>query len=204
MEEVLKYVLLVFAGAVAGMINIIAGAGSLITLPILIGFGLPPTIANGTNRIAVIFQDISATYNFLKTKKLPVRIGLKLLLPTVIGGVPGAILASGLTDSILNIIIVSILILMLVYMVWQPQKLTVTSNSSPKDNVGLFTFMLFLVIGFYAGFIQAGATYIWFAALLWRIKVDMVVADALKIFLNLVLTPFVLVVFFYCHQVSFA
>jgi uncharacterized membrane protein YfcA len=43
--------LLVVAGLVAGTINSIAGGGSLLTLPLLIFIGLPPTTANATNRI---------------------------------------------------------------------------------------------------------------------------------------------------------
>ncbi|MDO5570541.1 MAG: sulfite exporter TauE/SafE family protein [Bacteroidales bacterium] len=201
MEEIIKYALLVIGGALAGLINIIAGAGSLITLPILIGLGMPPTTANGTNRIAVIMQDISATYKFIKNKRLPIKIGLKLMLPTIIGGVIGAVLAAGLTDKILNIIIISILVLMIIYVVWQPQNWNPSTKTNPKDKIDIFTFIIFLAIGFYAGFIQAAATYIWFAALLWRVKVDMVAADAIKIFLNLVLTPFALIIFFYYHQV---
>ena len=54
------YILLVLVGFIAGVINVVAGGGSLLTLPMLIFLGLPPNIANGTNRIAIIIQNIFA------------------------------------------------------------------------------------------------------------------------------------------------
>ena len=65
--EINEIILLFLCGLISGAINTIAGGGSLITLPILIFMGLPPTIANGTNRVQLIFQNISAVYGF-KTK----------------------------------------------------------------------------------------------------------------------------------------
>ena len=47
-------------GAGAGFINILAGGGSFLTLPLLIFLGLPPNLANGTNRLAILMQNIFA------------------------------------------------------------------------------------------------------------------------------------------------
>ena len=58
------YLLLILVGFIAGIINVVAGGGSLLTLPILIFLGLPPNIANGTNRIAIIIQNIFAIKGF--------------------------------------------------------------------------------------------------------------------------------------------
>ena len=203
MDEVLKYFLLILGGALAGMINVIAGAGSLITLPILIGLGLPPTIANGTNRISVIMQDLAATYKFIKKKKLPLYDGLLLTIPTIIGGVAGALWATRLSATLLNILIMAILFILIVYVIWQPQSWTQKPDANKKFKLDFVTIIVFLAIGFYAGFIQAAATYLWFAAVLWRLKVDMVTADAIKVFLNLVLTPVALIIFIVYHQVQF-
>ena len=51
--DLLTTFMLVGAGFVAGTINSIAGGGSLLTLPLLIFIGLPATVANGTNRVAI-------------------------------------------------------------------------------------------------------------------------------------------------------
>ena len=49
-----QYVLIIGAGLIAGFINTLAGSGSLLTLPLLMFIGLPPNMANGTNRIAIM------------------------------------------------------------------------------------------------------------------------------------------------------
>jgi len=64
MNETLLLILLVIIGFVAGVINTIAGGGSLLTLPMLIFMGLPPSIANGTNRIGIFIQSITSVVGF--------------------------------------------------------------------------------------------------------------------------------------------
>ena len=51
-------IILFICGLISGVINTLAGGGSLITLPIMIFLGIPPTTANGTNRVQLIFQNI--------------------------------------------------------------------------------------------------------------------------------------------------
>jgi len=46
-----EYAALILAGIVAGFINVMAGGGSIITVPIMMFFGVPGPVANGTNRL---------------------------------------------------------------------------------------------------------------------------------------------------------
>ena len=89
MESVLEIIGLIFIGFIAGSINTIAGGGSLLTLPILIFLGLPPNIANGTNRIAILFQNFFTTAGFkskgIITFPFSIYIGISALLGSVIG-----------------------------------------------------------------------------------------------------------------------
>ncbi|MEZ4609737.1 MAG: TSUP family transporter [Caldilineaceae bacterium] len=64
------YVLAILAGILAGIINTLAGSGSLVTLPMLIFLGLPDNVANGTNRVGVIMQNIVGitTYQRRRTR----------------------------------------------------------------------------------------------------------------------------------------
>jgi len=52
------YPLIIIAGFIAGFINTLAGSGSLVTLPLLMFIGLSPHMANGTNRVAILLQNI--------------------------------------------------------------------------------------------------------------------------------------------------
>lgn len=74
----LELVALTCAGALAGVVNVVAGGGSLLSIPLLIFFGLPPTVANGTNRVAILVQNIGATASFQRRRLVPwawVRLG---------------------------------------------------------------------------------------------------------------------------------
>jgi uncharacterized membrane protein YfcA len=64
MEELLKLLLLFCVGSLAGFINVMAGGGSTITLPTLIFLGLDSSLANGTNRVAILIQNISGILSF--------------------------------------------------------------------------------------------------------------------------------------------
>ena len=76
---------LVLVGIVAGFLNVLAGGGSLMTLPLLIFFGLPVATANGTNRIAIFCQNIFAIAGFKRQGVFPIRIALICTPPALIG-----------------------------------------------------------------------------------------------------------------------
>ena len=84
-----ELLLLVVVGFFAGIINTIAGGGSLLTLPLLIFLGLPAAIANGTNRIAILFQTASSVAGFkskgITTFPFSIYIGSSALLGSIIG-----------------------------------------------------------------------------------------------------------------------
>ena len=202
-DEILKYILLFIVGGLSGFINVIAGGGSLVTLPLLMGFGLPASVANGTNRISILFQDVAATIKFIRAKKLPVRPALLLSIPTIIGTVGGAMFASKINQLILNIVILTLLILMIFY-IWFKPPVIKCKHPIPKDyKVDVITFIIFIIVGCYAGFIQVGSTLIWYALLTWKLKMGLISANAIKIFLNFIMTPIALIIFIFHHQVSF-
>src|SRR5688572_33346053 len=80
-------------GFAAGFINTLAGSGSLLTLPLLILLGLPANVANGTNRVGVLLQNVVAVATFRRRGALPLAGSWKLIVPSVVGAVVGAELA---------------------------------------------------------------------------------------------------------------
>ena len=64
MTELTQIAAVIIAGFACGFINTLAGSGSLITLPLLIFLGLPAPVANGTNRVAIVIQNIVAVSSF--------------------------------------------------------------------------------------------------------------------------------------------
>ncbi|MDX1458184.1 MAG: TSUP family transporter, partial [Marinobacter sp.] len=65
-------------GGIAGFINVLAAGGSMLTLPLLMFLGLPPQVANGTNRVAVALQSVSAVSGFHRLGHSNLAVSLHL------------------------------------------------------------------------------------------------------------------------------
>jgi len=107
------YALALLAGSVAGAINTLAGSGSLITLPVLVFLGLPPTVANGTNRVGVLLQNVIGMVTLRRGGKLPLTGSGWYVVPTLIGAGAGAYVASQVDDRAMNWVIGVVMLLML-------------------------------------------------------------------------------------------
>ena len=95
MTEFSQIVAVVAAGFACGFINTLAGSGSLITLPLLIFLGLPAPVANGTNRVAIVIQNVVAVTSFRAQKVLDVKPAVRYAVPAVFGAIVGARIAVG-------------------------------------------------------------------------------------------------------------
>ena len=93
------YPAIVLAGFFSGFINTVAGSGSLITLPLLMALGLPANVANGTNRIGILLQNVVGTASYHKQKVLDFRGSMKLVIPAVAGSVIGARIAVDINEE---------------------------------------------------------------------------------------------------------
>jgi uncharacterized membrane protein YfcA len=120
--EIWKYFLLYGAGTASGFINSMAGGGSLITLPILIFLGLPASVANGTNRLAVIVSCAAGTANFHRKKMIDYNTGKWFILPAVIGAIIGAQVSVEIPDEIFKRILAGVMIFVLAMMIIRPQR----------------------------------------------------------------------------------
>ena len=81
MSDWTSYLALFAVGCVAGTINVIAGGGSFLTVPMLIFLGLPPTVANGTNRVGILLQNVGAVWGFNRYRLLEWRRALAIAVP---------------------------------------------------------------------------------------------------------------------------
>ena len=204
MEELIKLVLLFLSGAIAGFINIMAGGGSTITLPLLIFFGLDSALANGTNRIAVFIQNIAAIISFRQEKFAQFKLSFKLSLCTLPGAVIGAIVAvrigNELFQKILGFVIIGIMITILLPQV--NRRLKDQSNDDSYNPWLLYPAML--GIGFYGGFMQAGVGFLIMAALLYLMRLDLVRVNMHKVFIVFVFTLPAIVIFIFTDNVKWS
>src|SRR5699024_1245646 len=114
-------------------VNVMAAGGSLLTLPMLIFLGLPSAEANGTNRIALIVQSFVATRAFYKHGHVDTKLAVWIAIPGIIGSIVGANLAITITDELFNLILAVMMIITVVFIIWQPKtvsKMTVDGEYS--------------------------------------------------------------------------
>lgn len=197
------YILVILVGIFVGFINTLAGSGSLITLPLLMFLGLDANVANGTNRLALFMQSISAVSGFKQKKVFEIKEGVHYGLPAVIGAILGAIVAVETKPEVLNFIIAFLLIGMLVLLLFNPQKWIKPNPKGEKNKPGIIHFILFFIIGAYAGFIHAGVGFFWIAALVLGAGYDLVKANAIKMFIIMLYMPITVAIFAFNHQVDY-
>jgi len=80
------------AGIIAGSINAVAGGGTLISFPSLVGLGEPEIIANATNTAALWPGSFSSAIGYRKDTEVNRRLLIGLLVPSFIGGALGALI----------------------------------------------------------------------------------------------------------------
>ena len=185
-------------GIIAGFLNVTAGGGSTLTLPTLIFLGLESSVANGTNRIAILVQNISAVYSFKREKYQDLKASFILSLFTLPGTIAGALLAVKLDDEIfqkiLGIIMIGIILSMFI-----PQK---RINSTGNSKISFPVIVSMLGIGFYGGFIQVGIGFIIMASLKYLMKLNLVLVNMHKVFIVLIYTLPALVIFIVTDNVN--
>ena len=120
--EILHVGLILVTGVVAGFMNTLGGGGSLLTLPMLIFLGSPAAVANGTNRIALIVQNVVAVSNFRRKGFFYPKLGITLAIPAVLGSLLGARFAISITEELFQKVLAVIMIVILVLILARPEK----------------------------------------------------------------------------------
>jgi uncharacterized membrane protein YfcA len=194
--------LLLITGLVAGVINVLAGGGSNLTLPALMIMGMPADIANATNRVGVALQGLVALLGFNKHKKLPVADLGPILIPTMVGGALGAIVAAYAPEQMLKPLLLGAMISMTLTMIIKPDLVSPPLGTIPftmKERPSAWWALL--GAGFYGGFVQAGVGFILIAALAGTLRYDLVRTSALKVACTLAFTLVALALFIVNGQV---
>jgi len=187
--------LLFAVGIVAGVVNVIAGGGSFLTVPLLIFLGLPGTIANGTNRLAIVTQNIGAVWSFGRKGLIP-RGWLRIGAPaSVIGAVLGTFLAVRIGDLAFQRVLAVMMVGITAWTLWHPLPKRMESvDEAPTGSRRLALIGAFFVVGIYGGFIQAGVGFM-ILALTTAGGLDLIRGNAVKVTLVLLFTPFAVAMF---------
>jgi L-asparaginase / beta-aspartyl-peptidase len=199
----IEIVVLIVSGVLVGFINTLAGGGSIISLSVLMFLGLPPNIANGTNRIAILMQTVTAVSSFKKQKVLETKKALTLAVPAAIGSIIGAFVAVDINAEIFEKAFAIIMLFMLVFILYKPQKYLYGRKELSDKKISFWQLILFFFIGIYGGFIHVGIGYFLLGGIVLGAGFDLVKANAIKVSIAFFITIVAFLVFVISGEVNF-
>lgn len=173
------YLILLAAGVISGFMNTLAGGGATVSLSALLLLGLPPHIANATNRVGSWVGSITRIAVFQRSKAIDWRNALYLMLPTALGSLSGAWLADMVSSRFLeDMIVITVIITFVLLLVGMRRFLQPKSGGTV--NIGWRQILIFYVIGGWVGFLLLGAgTYLLIALVLF-VGYDLLKANPVK------------------------
>jgi len=192
--------LLLLAGIAAGFVNTVAGGGSVITLPVLVEI-VGASVANGTNRVAILMENAVAAVSFHGGKKVPWRFVAPLLLPIIVGAGAGAWVATLLSAETMRRVFGVVIVLVALSMLIRPSRWMQEGEPRIREP---WRSLAFLGIGFYGGFVQAGVGFLLLVGLVLVEGLGLIRGNAAKVVLILAYTPLSLFLFARAGQVDWA
>jgi len=186
-------------GTLAGFINVLSAGGSMLTLPLLMFLGLPPQAANGTNRVSIVLQSLSAVISFFRAGARYVGLSLRLSVPAVVGALLGAWLALQTGDALFEAILIAVMACSALLMLL-PQPRLDTRPLTP-ERLTPAVYLAMFAIGLYGGFIQVGVGILFIVVLYRMLKIDLAQVNVFKVLIILVYTLPALAIFLVNDQV---
>lgn len=198
---ILELFYLVIIGFIAGILNTLAGGGSLLTLPLLIFLGLPPNIANGTNRVAIFIQNIFGTAGYKSKGIHTYPFNIYFGIVALVGAIIGAKLAVDIKGDVFNKILAVVMLFVLFFIVKKPKDIGLIKERVSGKHFW-FSLIAFFFIGIYGGFIQAGTGFLILLALNSINKLSLLKSNATKTVVVLIYTFAALATFTYYGKIN--
>lgn len=191
MAELASHTALAVAGFVAGILNVLAGGGSFLTLPLLLFLGLPAAEANGTNRVGVVLQGVGAVWGFHRHQVLDWRWALGVSVPALAGAALGTWAALVVPDLAFRRILSIAMVAMTLWTIAGPAP---AARETRRSEWSVPVVVGFFVVGLYGGFLQAGVGFLVLAVTSYA-GLDLVRGNAVKVLSVLALTVLSLALF---------
>ena len=197
-----EHLIIAFSGAfICGIINALAGNGSVITLTILTELlGLPGNMANGTNRVGVLFNSIGAMTGFAGKRDLKVVQYLRYIIPVVTGAVVGAIVATQVSNEQFMGVFKALMVVMLIVILVNPERWLI-AHAGISSLPSWMEWPVMLLLGFYGGFIQMGMGVFYLAVLVLVARLPMIESNIIKAISVGTFTLIAVLIFSYSGQV---
>ncbi len=175
------------AGAAAAYVNVVAGGGSLLLIPLLTATGITASVANGSIRLAIVVQGLAALWAFRGTHKLDRDVVLGLL-PAIAGATVGALIIVARPDDEVRRILGGVILFA-----------AGLAALKPRTQVGSYKVWLLVpgvaIAGLYGGLVQAGVGYFFLVVATWAGGMDLSRANYAKVVWTTAYSPIALYVF---------
>lgn len=154
--DTFTYPLIFLTGFVASFVGTNVGGGGLIIIPVLIFLGLPPQVAVATSRFGITGLASVGLLEFHKGHKVNYRIGIPLVIFSMIGAYIGADTLVGLSEGVAQkLIAIGIIIVLFLFVI---NKNIGIKHIKPAGHVReFFGYIACAIIGFWAALVGAGA-----------------------------------------------
>ena len=195
MPEPLLLALLFVAGVAGGWVNVLAGGGSLLTVPIMVFMGLPGPVANGTNRVAIIAQNVASVGAFFRRGYSDFRLSLSLAAAATVGAAPGAMIGVSLEGEWFNRVLAATMIGVMIIMATGRDKPNAPARTTGAPRNLVLGHVLFVGAGFWGGFIQVGVGFLMMPILYRVMGLDLVRVNMHKVLIALVFSCVALTIF---------
>ncbi len=187
--------LVTLAGLAAGFLNAISGGGAMLTVPALILIGLPPGVANGTNRLAVVAQSLTALAAYSRLDNTDMRLAGSLTLPAMLGAAGGALVSVRLDDTVFQNLLAGMMLVLLVPVLFESSLDTSRFIPSGSRRAKRVLQGVMFGIGLYGGLLQIGAGLFALIALNALGGLPLVLANGVKVVIVTALTGVALGIF---------
>jgi uncharacterized protein len=184
-------------------VNVLAGGGSFLTLPMLIFMGLPATVANATNRVGVVAQNVWAAWGFHRYRVLRWEWALRSSLPAVAGAVLGTWAALVVSDQAFETLLALLMVGITLWSLLRRSRPVPLGDAEALAPSGPLLMGSFFLVGLYGGFVQAGVGFLILAATT-HAGLDLVRGNAIKVVNILVFTLVSLAIFAWEGKVDWA
>ena len=192
--------LLTLASAAAGVVNAIAGGGTLLTFPALLAVGVPPVPANATNTVAVFPGQLASSFAYRGHIAEERRRAIVLAVPSVLGGIVGAVLLLALPEKAFAAVVPWLIVFACVVLAFQGQLKHLVSRAKATNHPAAL-WIAQLAISVYGGYFGAGIGILMLAAMGIMLPSSIQHANALKVLFSLLINAIAAVIFVFSGAV---
>ncbi|NEU82781.1 sulfite exporter TauE/SafE family protein [Nostoc sp. UIC 10630] len=187
-----QLLILITVFLIASVISVITGSTSLITVPVMLQFGIEPRTALATNMLALTLMSVGGTLPFIGKGVIDRRRLPLLIVLTLVASIVGALLVLVVPSRSMPLIISISMIVVTMLSITNRKAGVVPAEAIPSRIAEIVGYVVTFILGIYGGFFSGGYVTLLTAAYVMLFRMTFVQAIAttklINIFSSLVAT----------------